>query len=333
MQKIKINPFLKKKLDSSLHPDNPPVAEGFRSEWGTSVRKSMIKSIIAPLIIFLSGCSAFRSVGDNLGEGLMEQLKQNADTIGFELVKGVRESFTSEKSQKELSALIDSLIFHLGYSTNVQVRSLRDSLLNEYVNRWIRGVIEDAIGDSTRLKLGFLRDEVLGDRTLKLLMNMRNELLGYRTRQLTTSIIADFRNELLNDTTLRRLGAVRDVLLGPETNAAISSIVDSAMVSLVRRYRTDLSPELESDLSFIQRNVIWILVAAGIVAIVVIWVFWQKKQKYLKLTRMLTYQIYDIPQKDIKESLKEKIRSNALQIGLEADLREELAAQGILSKE
>jgi hypothetical protein len=30
MQKIKINPFLKKKLDSSLHPDNPPVAEGFR---------------------------------------------------------------------------------------------------------------------------------------------------------------------------------------------------------------------------------------------------------------------------------------------------------------
>jgi len=296
------------------------------------MKKNIPALIILLFLIFISGCSVFQGIGDDLGDGLMGQLKSNADTIGFELMKGVRESFTNEKSQKDLSALVDSLIYHLGYNTNIQARALRDSLLNEYVNRWIKSVIDDAIGDGTRNKLGFLRDEVLGDRTLKLLINMRNELLGYRTRQLTNAIIAEFRDELLNDTTLSRLGAVRDVLIGPETNKAVSSIVDSAMVSLVRRYKSDLSPELEGNLSFVQRNVIWILISAGIIIIVVGWFFWQQKQKYLKLTRLLTYQIYDIPEKDIKESLKEKIRKQALQIGIEADLRDELASQGILSK-
>ncbi len=296
------------------------------------MKKNIIIFIILSFLVFISGCSVFQGIGDDLGEGLMGQLKSNADTIGFELMKGVSESFTNEKSRKDLTQLVDSLIYHLGYNTNIQARSLRDSLLNEYVNRWIKSVIDDAIGDGTRHKLGSLRDEVLGDRTLKLLINMRNELLGYRTRQLTNAIIAEFRDELLNDTTLTRLGAVRDVLIGPETNRAVSSIVDSAMVSLVRRYKSDLSPELEGNLSFVQRNVIWILISAGIIITVVGWFFWQQKQKYLKLTRLLTYQIYDIPEKDIKESLKEKIRKQALQIGIEADLRDELASQGILSK-
>jgi len=284
------------------------------------------------LIILIPGCASFQGIGDDLGEGLMEQLKNNADTIGFELMKGVRESFTNPDSQKRLSLLIDSLISRLGYNTNVQAQALRDSLLNEYVNIWIRGVIDDAIGDVTKRKLGALRDELLGDRTLISLMNIRNELIGYRTRELLKSVVAQFRDELLSDTTSKRLAGLRNTLVGPETNMAISAIVDSAMVSLTRRYKSDLKPAFE-DLSFLQKNVVWILIVIGIIVLVIIWFVWQQKQKYLKLTRLLTTQIYDIPQKDFKESLKEKIRKNALQIGVEADLREELSAQGILSKE
>jgi hypothetical protein len=294
--------------------------------------KLILISIIL-LIFFSQGCSIFRNAGDDLGEGLTEQLKENADSIGFNLMRGIRESFTNEESQKKLTALVDSLIYHLGYNTNLQARNLRDSLLNDYVNKWVTGVIDDAIGDGTRGKLGSLRDEVLGDRTLKLLMNMRNELIGYRTRQLTTSLIADLRNELLNDTTSQRLAGIRNVLLGPETNKLISNIVDSAMVNLAKRYKSDLSPELEGNLSFIQKNVTWILILITVIVLIVIWFVWRQKEKYLKLTRLLTYQIYEIPEKAIKENLKENIRRNALQIGVEPDLREELAAQGILSKD
>lgn len=301
------------------------------------MRKNFKGLTITFMLFLFSGCSVFRGVGEDLGEGVLYELDKKADSIsyklGYNLMNGIADGISRPKSQNRLKLLIDSLVMKLGYKTNEQARALRDSLLGDYTRRWIQSVRDDIIGEVSRTQLGLLRDELLGDKTYRLLFNLRNEVLGYNTRELARGIVAAMRDELLNDSTNRKAARLRDVLFGEETNKAVSSIVDSAMISLVNRYRSDLKPELESNLNFLQRNVTWILIVIGIIVIVIIWFVWKQKSKYLKLTRLLTYQIYEIPDKNVKELLKESIKRNALMSGIESELREELAGQGLLNKE
>ncbi len=277
--------------------------------------------------ISFSSCFNFKSIGEDLGEGIQNK----ADSVGRHLILGAIDGFTTEESQIKLRQKLDSLIKIVGVSTNTEVMRIRDSLLSEYTRQWINEVKNDIIGDVTRKQLGRIRDELLGDRTLIYLMNARNELIGYNTRELLKLIISELRDELLNDTTSQRLSTIRNVLLGEETRSGINTIVDSAMITIANRYRSDLKPELQ-DLGFLQRYITEILILIGVIVCIIVGYVWYQKQKYLKMTKMLTYQISEVKEPVLKEKLKVDISQNAKMLGVEDILRKMLDEQGLLHK-
>lgn len=294
--------------------------------------KAVLLTAIVTTIVFFSGCFSFKNIGSDLGEGLMDQLKDNADTIGNQFLRGMVNGLTSDSSKQKLAGLIDSVITKMGYTTNRQLAGIRDSLLNDYVNIWVRSIIEDAIGNATRKKLGALRDELLGDKTIIRLLNMRNSFFNYYLQQYLNEIEKNIGPNILNDSTMQRLGIIRDTLIGTRSNSLIKSIVDSAMVTIASRFNNDINPGLKGDLSFLQKNASWLFSLIGFIVLVIIWFVWRQKEKYLKMSKLLTVQIAEVKEKNVFETLKEGISKHAKIIGVEGDLRNLLNEEGLLHK-
>jgi hypothetical protein len=277
------------------------------------------------VISTFSSCVSFKNIGRDLGEGL------EVDSLGFYLVKGMMESLTDEDSKKKLASLLDTLLVQTGTDLNLQVKNLRDSLLNEYVNKWVISVVEDAIGDSTKRRLGSLRDELLGDNTIRHILNLKRSVLDYELQRYVIELVSRLGPAFLNDSTLSDIGNARDTLLGEQSNTLIKSIVDTAMMTMANRISSDISPRLRGEVGFIQKNATWIIILIGAIALGITGYVWRKKEQYLRLTKLLTYQISEIPEQNVKETLKEDISKNAKTVGVEDQLREVLDKEGLLS--
>lgn len=263
------------------------------------------------VIIFLThtGCGLFKDLGTNFGEGVVEPVSTESDTIGYNLIEGMKRSLTDPAFQQEL----DSMISLLGSSTNAQLKGIIDSLLSE----------------DTKFKIEGLRDELIGDETSARLVQIRNAILDKYLQNYLTETVSGLGADFLNDSTLLRIGAVRDTILGTRSNELIKSIVDSMMVTLAGRLNTDINPLLKENLSFIEKNASWLMILMGGIAIAIAAFIWHQKQKYLKMTKMLTFQISDLDP-IIREKIKDKVSQNAKQIGIEADLRNFLDDEGLL---
>jgi len=262
------------------------------------------------LIIIINGCGLFKDLGSNFGEGVIEPVGVEADTIGYDLVKGMRESLTEEEFQQEL----DSMIIRLGITTNEQLRNLLDSLL----------------GESTKYQLGELRDELIGDTTVSRLLYLRNSLLDNYLQNYLNETVSRLGPQFLNDSTIQKLAEVRDTLLGARSNDLIKAIVDSMMITFAGRFKTDVNPLLRDNLSFIEKNATWLLILMGAIALAITAFIWNQKQKYLKMTKLLTYQISEFPEPNSKEALKNNISRNAKAVGVEDELRVLLDKTGLL---
>ena len=123
---------------------------------------------------------------------------------------------------------------------------------------------------------------------------------------------------------------LKDTLLGEQTNNRIKAIIDSAADALIYKINTGLSPAIKENLSFLERNATWLFILIGIITLVIIWFVWNQKEKYLKMTKLLTYQISEVPEKQVKENIKDSISRNAKLVGMEDELRELLDKQGLL---
>ncbi|QQS35117.1 MAG: hypothetical protein IPM56_12760 [Ignavibacteriales bacterium] len=270
----------------------------------------MKKILLLLFTVFLFyGCGLFKDLGSNFGEGVVEPLSVESDTIGYNLIQGMKRSLTDPEFQKEL----DSLITALGNSTNAQLKGIIDSLLSE----------------DTKNKIGLMRDELIGDKTSAKLVQLRNAILDKHLQNYLTETVSGLGTNLLNDSTLTRLGAVRDTILGQRSNELIRSIVDSMMVTLAGRINTDINPLLKQNLSFIEKNATWLLILIGAIALGITAFIWHQRQKYLKMTKLLTFQISDLDQAT-REKIKDKVSQNAKTIGIEAELRNFLDAEGLL---
>ena len=286
--------------------------------------------IVISIYTFFSlfhGCVNFKQIGSDLGTGL------EVDSLGDQLVSGMVNRLANEDSKKKLASFIDSLLTATGTEANAQVKSIRDSLLNDYVNKWVKSVIEDAIGESTREKLGALRDELLGDRTLQGVQNLKRTLLDQELQQYILNLVNQLGPNALSDSTLHLIGIARDTLLGPNTNSYVKAIIDTSMRSLAVHLEKEINPLLKGNLSFVQKNASWIIILIGLVSAGVAGFIWKQKEKYYKMTQMLTYQISEIPDTEVKETLKEDISKNAKTIGMENQLREVLDENGLLHRE
>ena len=64
------------------------------------VKTILLLTIVIPIVLN-SGCLSYKNIGSDLGEGLMDELKSNADTIGADFLKGMVQGLTSDSSLAE----------------------------------------------------------------------------------------------------------------------------------------------------------------------------------------------------------------------------------------
>jgi hypothetical protein len=163
--------------------------------------------------------------------------------------------------------------------------------------------------------------------------------LGPETQAMIREITGDIRFTLkdvdaiitsLKDTAiLAGLVTMVNGILDTNKQNGLLTFVDSAAALVIRRI-DGVRGDIKTDLSFVQRNVTWVLIALGAVAIGIIGFVWWQKRKYARLTQLLTLQIHDIPNKTEYNQLTANISKKAKEEGLEKSLRDFLSEQGIL---
>jgi hypothetical protein len=129
---------------------------------------------------------------------------------------------------------------------------------------------------------------------------------------------------------MQKLAQLREFLLGQETTQMLNTFVDNISKNAAKNLREEINPALSSELDFIQKRAYWLITALVIGCLVVVWFIFKRKEKYLKIAKLLAYQISELKNNNVYEPLKESISHNAKEIGVEDDLRELLEANGIL---
>lgn len=262
---------------------------------------------ITEAAVAVYGCSSMlSSAGKDLGDGAMNSVSSHADSVGYNLVKGARTSLAAIETRQTL----DSLLSNLGDSMTGQMSRLRESLL----------------GMKSREDIAAIRDSLIGEVTKERLVAIRNSVLDSNFRNYVSDILAR-----LDASARSASGGIRDSLLGQKSNTLIKAIIDTAMNDLQTRLKYEVYPELRSNLSFVERNAMWLIVLTGTIAIAIVWLIWRQREKYLRMTKMLTFRISELSDVAAKESLKASISQNAKTIGIEDDLRTLLMKQGLLS--
>jgi hypothetical protein len=270
--------------------------------------KHMRGALWVLLSLFAAGCSNFKDIGSDLGTGLGQGIKSNADTIGMNLgagvVRGARDTLTSGETKRRL----DSLLEVLGASLARLTAATRDTLFGEYTRAWLDRVKTDLIGADTRAQLGSLRDELLGART----------------------------SSFLADSVRKAVAGIRDELLGAATQSALDSLVDKTLATLSQGYRDKMQPLVRDEESFVRRNItaiLWVAggITAGIIALTTLLAVRRKRER--RILDLLTYQIHQIPDQRAYDELTTRIRQKAQEEGVEPRLREILGERGILGRE
>jgi hypothetical protein len=275
--------------------------------------------LIGGFIFLLYGCS-FQKLGASAAKGVSSQ----SDSIGNALVRGAMNGLTDPQTQKKIRQFVDSIISSATDTLTYKTMAMRDSLISRKLILWADSLVEALTGNPLRLNMEKIQLSLIG-KTKTDVLEMKNEF-------------RDLLNQILSQDTKGKLGTFRDELLGDKTNRAITKIVDtlvthivdSAMVRLASRYRTDLDPAIRSDIGFVNKNAKSLLVLLGAIACIIIFVVWRSRVKYLQLTTLLTKQINGIPDQNIYDTVTANIKNDALTVGLEGQLRDLLAKNGLL---
>ncbi|MDQ3278809.1 MAG: hypothetical protein M3Q06_10815, partial [Bacteroidota bacterium] len=262
------------------------------------------------------------------------------EAIAKNLLAGVNKGLSEPAFQTTLNRLVDSVINTAGKGVNRSTSMLLDSLLSDRIITYTARLVEEATGQKLKGNIAAITHD---------LQFTVDNMLGPDTREKVRLLAATAMREILNDNLqlavanmresitgapLRNnLAALRDSLLNDRTNAAIRAIVDTAMVTIAYRLKNDVNPSLQDNLSFIQRNATTLLIVLGIIALVIIVVIWRLKQKYAKMTTVLTSQIYAIPDQNTYDELTYRIKEKATIAGVEPSLRKMLSENGLLGKE
>ena len=211
------------------------------------------------ILLLLYSCSALKNAGNDLGSGAINGLQSGADSLGSQLINGLTGSLTADSSRIKLQKFIDSLVTQVGSSTNKQLLTIRDSVLDDYINLWIKNVVRNA--------------------SQSLDSNLLDAKTTARLKREIKDLVSTIGPNLLNDSTLYRVSMLRDTLLGEQTNNKIKAIIDSAAAAIVNKINTGLSPALKENMNLLEKNATWLIILLGIIALVIIWFVWNQKCK------------------------------------------------------
>ena len=278
--------------------------------------------LVAGLVQLFSSCS-LEKMGASAGKGVSSE----TDSMGAGLVRGAMTELTDPQTQKKLRQFLDSIIASAMDTLNYKTVAMRDSLINRKIIMWADSLVETLTGNQLRLNMEKIQLALIG--------KTKTDVLELK------KAFNDLLQQILSQDTKGKLGMFRDELLGEKTNQAItkiadtlvSHIVDSAMVKLSYRYRTDINPLLEGDVSFVNKNAKSLLITLGAIACAIILLVWRSRVRYLRLTTLLTKHINGIPDQGVYDQVTTEIKDDALTAGLEGQLRELLQKNGLLGND
>lgn len=273
-----------------------------------------VSCVLIIILIFTQSCS-FEKMGRNLGNGVAG----STDTLGHNLVAGIRDELAKPETRLKLSKLLDSLVSSVADTLNPKLSGIRDSLLNHKTLLWVDSLVEALTGRQLKLNIDSIQVTLMG-KTKTDVLQIRNAF-----RELL--------EEMLSDSTKGKIGAMRDELLGAKTDSAINRIVDHAMTTIASRYKTDLNPQVKGDVSFISKNAEGLLITLGAIAVLIILLVWRNKRKYVQMVALLSKHIYQIPDRQVYDNVTSKIKDEAISAGLEPDLRNLLNKNGMLGSD
>jgi hypothetical protein len=267
-------------------------------------------------------CS-LEKMGASAGRGVSSQ----SDSIGTALVRGAMNELTDPQTQKKIRQFVDSIISSATDTLTYKTVAMRDSLINRKILIWADSLMEALTGRQLQLNMEKIQLALIG--------KTKTDVLELK------KAFNDLLNQILSQDTRGKLGSFRDELLGEKTNLAItkiadtlvSHIVDSAMVKLSSRYRTDINPLIEGDIGFVNKNAKSLLITIGAIAAAIIILVWRSRVRYLRLTTLLTKQINAIPDQGVYDQVTAKIKDDAMTAGLEEQLRELLQKNGLLGND
>ena len=75
------------------------------------------------------------------------------------------------------------------------------------------------------------------------------------------------------------------------------------------------------------------LIILGLVALGIIAFTWYQRRKYLRISSLISAQIFEMPNQESYDELTLRIKKNAMEAGLEPSLRKILDTNGLLGKE
>jgi hypothetical protein len=277
------------------------------------------------LLWLLFNCTCFYSCLQKWGSDLGSGVASKTDTIGRNLVSGLRDELTNTVTLHKLSVFLDSLLSNLSDTLNVKANTLEDSLLNPKVLRWADSLVSTITGAHLQLNMQALQATLVG-KTKKDVLEMKHSF---------DLLLRD----ILSDNTRGKIGLIRDELLGPKTNMALTRIIDTAVTHIVdsslnlisAKLRKDINPLFKEDASFIQRNAIWLLIIVGAIAAGIIFLVWKNRQKYLRMLTIVTKQVHDIPDQQVYDQVTTKIKNDSITAGVEPDLRDLLNKNGLIN--
>ncbi|MBL7942886.1 MAG: hypothetical protein JNM00_08975 [Flavobacteriales bacterium] len=280
--------------------------------------------LLAGSIAALISC---RSMGDSLGQGAVDSFtrQENRDSLDRTVsqlvastVRILNDSLIDSTIQKRLTALVDSITYHLDSGLHRSFKSLREEEINVLLSdlqQFVKTLPED----------------------------VRNGLLNEKTSRWFTDLMSDLVTMAGNE-----IRAVKDSLLGPTTSAAVMALIDSAVIQLSRSYNTRIKDDIDGIFSradesvakaearaqSLKNKLTWSLVAAGALIsglLVLGRLIYGKQLRNRRLISILTKQINDLPDRSLYDQVTERIAKEAGAKGLlkplDQMLKEDLAGE------
>ena len=229
----------------------------------------------------------------NISRALVQGFKGSIDTLDPDIQKGLR--------------LIDSV----GHVSNAQVALVMQTVID---------------------RIDHIKGQVKDEQLKRFFIDAISETMHQVDRQgqtILANMLMNVLDELNSDRARLKLAAIRDSLLNDATNTRIQRTVLTAVQPTLDTLTSRIDRIVNHNLPVVQRYAYEWLIGVGLVAAGLIGWVWFQRRRYLRLVKLLTYQIDKIPDRQTYDELVSRIRNSAQSASLEPALRDVLQEQGL----